>query len=150
MKVLVLTHTSGLKFEHKNFTNETVISDVWRSFQASITESHADVKMSLPSFRKLLKDFGMVKGWTASVDNPVTSNAQLATRQASKRDEKRLERKRDKKAQRMAERSLKNGSRSFMKAQQPKATDEGGRPFNPKINPLFAAMLGSGLSGRGR
>lgn len=148
MKVLILTHTSGIKFEHQNFDDTTVISEVYRSFQESLLDER--LGMSLPSFRKLLKDFGVVKGWTASITNPATVTAQQAVRNATRKDEERSQRKRDKKAKRMAERSLKNGSRAFMRSQKPKQPEEGPKPFSPKINPLFAAMLGSGLSGRGR
>ena len=149
MKVLVLTHASGIKFEYENFSNETVISEVYRSFQESLSDER--LGMSLPSFRKLLKEFGVVKGWTASITNPATTKAQDAMRKASQRDEKRMQAKRNKKAERMAKRSLKNGSRAFMRSQKSKGTEvEEAKPFRPKINPLFAAMLGSGLSGRGR
>lgn len=149
MKVLILTHTSGLKFEYENFSDSTVISEVYRSFQEAVPDS--EIGMSLPSFRKLLKDFQVVKGWTASITNPATVNAQQAVRNANRKDEERSQRKRDKKAKRMAERSLKNGSRAFMRSQKPKQPDEQkSKPFRPKINPLFAAMLGSGLTGRGR
>lgn len=147
MKVLILTHTSGLKFEFKNFDDNTVVSEVYRSFQEAVGDNQA--MMSLPSFRKLLKEFGIVKGWTASVENPATVSAQQVARNATRKDEERSQRKRDKKAKRMAERSLKNGSRSFMKSQKPKQ-EEQAPAFRPAINPLFAAMLGSGLSGRGR
>ncbi|ARK07930.1 hypothetical protein phiA829_110 [Aeromonas phage phiA8-29] len=146
MKDLVLTHTSGCKFVYTEFGDHAVISDLFRTFQSEVPES---IQMSLPSFRKLLKDFGVVKGWTASVTNQATVNAQEAIRKATRKDEERSQRKRDKKAKRMAERSLKNGSRSFMRSQAPKKEDQPA-PFRPKINPLFAAMLGSGLSGRGR
>lgn len=146
MKDLVLTHTNGTKFVFSGFDDRTVISDLFRTFQSEVPES---LQMSLPSFRKLLKDFGVVKGWTASVTNQATVNAQEAIRKATRKDEERSQRKRDKKAKRMAERSLRNGSRSFMRSQASKKEDQPA-PFRPKINPLFAAMLGSGLSGRGR
>lgn len=146
MKDLVLTHTSGTKFVFTGFGDDTVVTELFRSFQSEVPK---DIQMSLPSFRKLLKDFGVVKGWTASVTNQATAKAQEAIRKATRKDEERLQRKRDKKAQRMAQRSLRNGSRSFMHSQAPKKEDQPA-PFRPKINPLFAAMLGSGLSWRGR
>lgn len=147
MKSLIMTHTSGAQFVCDEFSDGTVISNVYRAFQDEVAHS---IQMSLPSFRKLLKDFGVVKGWTAVITDRAVTQAQEAARKAARKDEERSQRKRDKKAKRMAERSLRNGSRSFMRSQSQKK-EEHPAPLEAKVNPLFAAML-SGLNhiGRGR
>lgn len=141
---LVISHPQvAKKFVFEDFNDGVSLSEVYARLEQFFDENSVVNKFSSSSLRRMIKESVQVKGWDFVIENPATARAQVAERQAAKRDERRRDKKFQKIAKKNAKRSLKNGNRKHLGAQKPKPKPvDGESPQEPqkRLVPSIIAM----------